>query len=238
MMFFVSLAWLFALRIAEHGRWRDYLLRRRVRRGGHRIQVLGRVHPRRRSASRIWSRRAVRATWTDVRGWLAWTARGLSPLVVCALAFAIINPMAFLYYPKFRQDIVEQIVSPLTGASKPIWMAQFSDVQPQLYWFTTNLWWGFGPALEVWGLLGIAWLLWRPYARGDRRRRLSDDLLLDRRRHDRADGPLRAAAGAGVRRRGRRLQRVPARSPRAGGRWPLPRPAWSWRRRRSTRSPT
>src|SRR6185295_11617216 len=29
-------------------------------------------------------------------------------------------------------------------------------------WFTTNLWWGFGPAMEVWGLLGIAWLLWRP----------------------------------------------------------------------------
>ena len=78
-----------------------------------------------------------------------------------ALTFAIINPMAFLYSHKFRQDILEQIVNPLTGGTKPIWIAQFSDVQPQLYWFTTNLWWGFGPALELWGLLGIAWLLWR-----------------------------------------------------------------------------
>ena len=50
-------------------------------------------------------------------------------------------------------------------------MAQFSDVQPQLYWFTTNLWWGFGPAMEVWGLLGIAWLLWRAGGRRTRDRR-------------------------------------------------------------------
>jgi hypothetical protein len=100
-------------------------------------------------------------TWTDRRGWLAWTARGVSPLVICALAFAAINPMAFLYFGKFRQDILDQIVNPLTGGSKPIWIAQFTDVQPQLYWFTTNLWWGFGPALEVWGLAGIVWLVWR-----------------------------------------------------------------------------
>jgi hypothetical protein len=77
------------------------------------------------------------------------------------MVFAIVNPMAFLYYRRFRQDVLEQIVIPLTGASKPIWNAQFTDVQPQLYWFTTNLWWGFGPALELWGLLGLAWLLWR-----------------------------------------------------------------------------
>src|SRR4030095_2905327 len=58
-------------------------------------------------------------------------------------------------------DITVLIVNPPTGGSKPIWIAQFSDVQPQLYWFTTNLWWGLGPALEIWGLLGIAWLLSR-----------------------------------------------------------------------------
>ena len=161
MLFFVSLTWLFALRIAEHGRWRDYLLAGAF--AGAAIGskysaafILGVVGV----AHLVTPRRP--ATAADVRGWLAWTARGLSPLVLCALAFAIINPMAFLYYPKFRQDVVEQIVSPLTGASKPIWAAQFSDVQPQAYWFTTNLWWGLGPALEVWGLLGIAWLLWRP----------------------------------------------------------------------------
>ena len=54
------------------------------------------------------------------------------------MTFAVINPMAFLYYNRFRQDILEQIVNPLTGA-RPLWIAQFSDVQPQLYWFTTNL---------------------------------------------------------------------------------------------------
>ena len=161
MLFFVSLAWLFALRIADQGRWRDYLWA-----GVFSGAAIGSEY----SAAFILGVVAVAhlaaprrpRTWVDVRGWLAWTARGLSPLAMTALAFAIINPMAFLYYHKFRQDIVEQIVNPLTGGSKPIWIAQFSDVQPQLYWFTTNLWWGFGPTLEVWGLLGIAWLVWRP----------------------------------------------------------------------------
>jgi hypothetical protein len=161
MLFFVSLAWLSALRIAEQGRWRDYLWA-----GVFSGAAIGSKY----SAAFILGVVAVAhlaaprrpRTWIDLRGWLAWTARGLSPLAMTALAFAIINPMAFRYYPKFRQDVVEQIVNPLTGGSKPIWIAQFSDVQPQLYWFTTNLWWGFGPALEVWGLLGIAWLLWRP----------------------------------------------------------------------------
>jgi hypothetical protein len=96
----------------------------------------------------------------DRRGWLRWTARGLSPLVLSMLVFAIINPMAILYYDRFRDDVLDQIVNPLTGASRPIWIAQFSDVHPQLYWLT-NLWWSFGPALELCGLLGIALLLWQ-----------------------------------------------------------------------------
>ena len=160
MLFFVSLAWLFALRIAEQGRSRDYLWA-----GVFAGAAIGSKY----SAAFILGVVAVAhlvapgrpRTW-NLRGWLAWTARGLSPLVLCAVTFAVINPMALLYYHKFRQDILEQIVNPLTGGSKPIWIAQFSDVQPQLYWFTTNLWWGLGPALEVSGLLGIAWLLWRP----------------------------------------------------------------------------
>src|SRR5438094_7478822 len=44
-------------------------------------------------------------------------------------------------------------------------MAQFTDIQPQLYWFTNVLWWGLGPAFEIAGLLGVLWLL----ARRDRR---------------------------------------------------------------------
>jgi hypothetical protein len=160
MMFFATLTWLFALRIADRGRWRDYLWA-----GVFTGAAIGSKY----SAAFILGVVAVAhlatphrpQTWKDVRGWLGWTARGLSPLVLCAAVFAIVNPMAILYYQKFRQDILEQIVNPLTGTSKPIWIAQFTDVQPQLYWFTTNLWWGLGPALEVWGLLGMAWLLWR-----------------------------------------------------------------------------
>ncbi len=160
MLFFVAVAWLFALRIAERGHWRDYLwagvfVGVAIGSKYSAAFILGVVA----FAHLLTPRRPQ--TWKDVRGWLAWTTRGLSSLVLSVLVFAIVNPMAFLYYDKFRQDIIDQIVSPLTGASKPVWIAQFTDVQPHLYWFTTNLWWGLGPALEVWGLLGIAWLLWR-----------------------------------------------------------------------------
>jgi hypothetical protein len=34
-------------------------------------------------------------------------------------------------------------------------------VQPRVFWFTNLLWWGLGPALEIWGLAGVAWLIWR-----------------------------------------------------------------------------
>jgi 4-amino-4-deoxy-L-arabinose transferase-like glycosyltransferase len=159
MLCFVSVAWLFALRIAEEGRLRDYLWA-----GVFAGAAIGSKY----SAAFILGVIAIahllaprRPSLKDARGWLAWTMRGLSPLVLSVLVFAMVNPMALLYYDKFRQDIMSQIVNPLTGASKPIWIAQFSDVQPQMYWFTTNLWWSLGPALEVWGLLGIAWLLWR-----------------------------------------------------------------------------
>jgi hypothetical protein len=160
MLFFVSVAWLFALRIAGQGRWRDYLWA-----GVFAGAAIGSKY----SAAFILGVIAVAhlvaprrpRTATDLQGWLAWTARGLSALALSVMVFAVVNPMAFLYYHRFRQDVLEQIVIPLTGASKPIWNAQFTDVQPQLYWFTTNLWWSLGPALELWGLLGIGWLLWR-----------------------------------------------------------------------------
>ena len=160
MIFFASLAWLYSFRIAESARLRDYLLAG-VCAGaaiGSKysaafiVGVIGVAHLVAPGRPR---------TWTDRRGWLQWTARGISPLVACFATFAAINPMAFLYFRRFRQDILEQIVNPLTGGSTPLWAAQFTDVQPQLYWFTTNFWWGFGPAMEIWGLAGIAWLIWR-----------------------------------------------------------------------------
>ena len=161
MLFFVTLAWLFALRIAEEGRWRDYLWAG-VTAGAaigskySAVFVLGVV-----ALAHLANPRRPR-TWADGRGWLEWTARGLSPLLLSVVVFAVVNPMAFIYCQKFREDIQDQIVNPvLTGAARPIFMAQFTDVQPQLSWFTTNFWWSFGPALEMWGLLGIAFLLWR-----------------------------------------------------------------------------
>ena len=160
MIFFASVTWLFALRIAESGRLRDYLLA-----GAFAGAAIGSKYSAAFVVGVIGVAHLVAPgrprQWSDGRGWLAWVARGVSPLVVCAATFAIINPMALLYYAKFRQDIVEQIVNPLTGGTKPLWVAQFTDVQPQLYWFTTNFWWGFGPAMELWGLAGIAWLIWR-----------------------------------------------------------------------------
>jgi 4-amino-4-deoxy-L-arabinose transferase-like glycosyltransferase len=160
MIFFLTVAWLFALRIVERGRWPDYLA------AG---VAVGAALGSKYSAAFILGVVAIAhllapnrpATWRDARGWLTWTLRGLSPLALSVMVFALVNPMAFIYRNKFQQDVYEQIVAPLSGTSRPIWMAQFSDVQPQAYWFTTNLWWSMGPALEMWGILGIAFLLWR-----------------------------------------------------------------------------
>jgi hypothetical protein len=73
--------------------------------------------------------------------------------------FAAVDPMAFKYAAKFRSDIGYWVVDVNSGAWKPIFMAQFTDIQPQLYWFTNVMWWGLGPALEIAGLVGVAWLL-------------------------------------------------------------------------------
>jgi hypothetical protein len=160
MLFFLTLTWLFALRIAESGRWPDYAWA-----GACAGAAVGSKY----SAAFVLGVIAIAhlasprrpAEWRDARGWAWWTVRGLVPLGVAALTFAAIDPMAIVYHEKFRQDIAEQITDPLTGAVTPIWIAQFRDVQPQLYWFTTNLWYGMGPAMEAWGLAGIAWLAWR-----------------------------------------------------------------------------
>ncbi len=160
MLFFVVVAWLFAQRIVERGRWSDYLWAGAAAgaaigskySGAFIVGVIGVAHLLAPGRPR---------TLSDTRGWLLWILRGVSPLIVCVAVFAIVNPMAILYPNNFFGDIKEQITDPLTGVTKPIWIAQFNDVQPQRYWFTTNLWWGLGPAFEVWGLLGVLALLWR-----------------------------------------------------------------------------
>jgi hypothetical protein len=160
MLFFLALAWLFALRIAEAGRWPDYLWA-----GVFTGAAIGSKY----SAAFVLGVIAVAhvvsprrpTTWRDAGGWVRWMLRGFSAVAIALLTFAAIDPMALVYHEKFQRDIAEQITNPLTGAVTPIWIAQFRDVQPQLSWFTTNLWWGMGPAMEIWGLAGIAWLALR-----------------------------------------------------------------------------
>jgi dolichyl-phosphate-mannose-protein mannosyltransferase len=160
MVFFSMVAWFFAMRIAENGRWRDYAL------AGI---GLGAAVASKYSATFLALVLAVAhlcapgrpLRLTDARGWATWVARGVAPLVVAAIVFVAIDPMAILYYSKFRSDILEWIVGPQSGTWRPIYIAQFADVRVPFYWFTNLLWWGLGPAFEVWGLLGVVWLLVR-----------------------------------------------------------------------------
>jgi 4-amino-4-deoxy-L-arabinose transferase-like glycosyltransferase len=98
--------------------------------------------------------------------WIRWALRGVIPIPVGIATFLAIDPLVLMYPHKFRTDIKEWVIDPLTGVSKPIWTAQFADIaHPQLYWFTNLLWWGLGPALEIAGIVGVFWLI----ARRDRR---------------------------------------------------------------------
>jgi 4-amino-4-deoxy-L-arabinose transferase-like glycosyltransferase len=160
MLFFAVVTWLFAHRIADSGRLRDYLL------AG---VGLGAALTCKYSAAFLLGVLAVahvcapgRPSRGEGRAWSAWLARGMAPLVVAAAVFVAVDPMAILYFDKFRQDVQNWVVGPASGAWRPIFIAQFADVEhPALYWFTNLLWWGLGPALEIAGLLGVVWLLLR-----------------------------------------------------------------------------
>jgi 4-amino-4-deoxy-L-arabinose transferase-like glycosyltransferase len=94
--------------------------------------------------------------------WLRWAVRGTTPIFVGAAAFLLVDPLVWLYPDKFRSDIKDWVIDPLTGVTKPIWAAQFADVaSTPLYWFTNLMWWGLGPALEIAGIAGVIWLLAR-----------------------------------------------------------------------------
>ena len=164
MLFFAVLVWICALRIADEGRVRDYVL------AG---LSLGAAVASKYTALFVLVVLAVAHLFApgrprrlgDATGWLKWVARGATPLVVAPIVFAAVDPMAIMYFRKFLDDIDYWVVQVNSGTWRPIFMAQFADIQPQLYWFTNVLWWGLGPALEIAGLLGVVWLL----ARRDRR---------------------------------------------------------------------
>ena len=109
--------------------------------------------------------------------------RGLSPLVLCALAFAIINPMAFLYYRQVpagrpradRQPADRRVEADLDGAvhRRPAAAVLVHD-EPVVGLGSGAG--GVGPARHRLAALATD-------AADARRRRLSADLLPDRRRH-------------------------------------------------------
>lgn len=93
--------------------------------------------------------------------WLRWSLRAAVPIALGLATFLILDPLVLKHYGKFRLDFREQVSDPLLGGTRPQWLSQFADVQPQTFWFTNLLWWGMGPAFEAWSLLGVAWLFVR-----------------------------------------------------------------------------
>jgi hypothetical protein len=164
MLFFAVLTWVFALNIAERGATRDYLFAGTSLGAAvackytalFLLVVIGVAHlcaPRRPDPL------------AGARGWPAWVLRGLTPILAAVLAFVAVDPMAVAYFDKFWDDIRYWVVGVNSGTWRPIFVAQFADVQPRLYWFTNVLWWGLGPTFEIAGLVGVVWLI----ARRDRR---------------------------------------------------------------------
>jgi 4-amino-4-deoxy-L-arabinose transferase-like glycosyltransferase len=100
------------------------------------------------------------AALTPVGRWMRWVVRGLVPIVVAAVVFVALNPLPFQYPEKFKRDLQDWVINPLTGATTYAWLAQFADVTyPRLYWFTNLMWWSFGPLLEITGVIAVAYLL-------------------------------------------------------------------------------
>ena len=98
---------------------------------------------------------------TPIRPWIRVVVRtALTGLAGIAI-FLLLDPLVVRYFDKFQSDIKVWVIDPLSGTSKPEWIAQFADVNAIPYWFTNLLWWGLGPALEIWAIAGVLWLLWR-----------------------------------------------------------------------------
>lgn len=156
--FFSVLTWLAAMRIAERGRPRSYI--------GSGV-AFGAALACKYSAAFLGPVIAVAHLTTlaiarprTAKAWTVWVLKGLIPLAAAAATFLILDPHVYLHYDKFRADLAELVTQPMdAGASTAVWAAHFTGISPRLYWFTNLLWWGLGPALEIWGLLGVAWLI-------------------------------------------------------------------------------
>jgi hypothetical protein len=98
---------------------------------------------------------------TGARAWLGWLLKGAIPGLVAGVTFLLLDPFVWLEFEKAVAGISELVTGPMTGEIRAIWGAQFTNVQPRPFWFTNLLWWGLGPAFEIWAILGVVWLLWR-----------------------------------------------------------------------------
>ena len=94
-------------------------------------------------------------------GWLRAALRAAAVIASGIVIFLLLDPLILQYFEKFVSDVRVWVIDPLSGETKPEWIAQFADVNALPYWFTNLLWWGLGPALELWGLAGIVWLIAR-----------------------------------------------------------------------------
>jgi hypothetical protein len=95
------------------------------------------------------------------RAWAGWLWTGAIPGLVAGVTFLVFDPLVWLEFDKFSSDVRELVLGPMSSERLAIWAAQFTNIQPRAFWFTNILWWGIGPAFEIWAILGIGWLLWR-----------------------------------------------------------------------------
>ena len=93
--------------------------------------------------------------------WGMWLLKGAIPGVIAGVTFLLLDPFVWLEFDKAVAGIRDLVTGPMTGEVRAIWGAQFTNVQPRTFWFTNLLWWGLGPAFEIWALAAVAWLLWR-----------------------------------------------------------------------------
>ncbi|HJZ75800.1 MAG TPA: phospholipid carrier-dependent glycosyltransferase [Vicinamibacterales bacterium] len=95
----------------------------------------------------------------DAGRWLRVVLRAVATIAAGVAIFLLLDWLVIRYFDKFRDDITVWVIDPLSGATKPEWIAQFADVNALPYWFTNLLVWSLGPALEIAGLAGVVWLL-------------------------------------------------------------------------------
>ena len=112
------------------------------------------------AVAELLSPRAPR-TLTPVQpgAWLRVAVRAAATIAAGLAIFLALDWLVIRYFDKFQDDIKTWVIDPLSGTSKPEWIAQFADVDAVPYWFTNLLWWSLGPALEICGLAGVVWLL-------------------------------------------------------------------------------